>query len=316
MILKVGRHGGTAAVLSLSLLLSGFFLSGNVFAKGKTPQVNSREYKILLQASKFSDRQQGYQTFWDMVKILADERGVDIKPGYQPFKEKRRIIVFLDTEDFDFRRQNYVLRKRIKYEGGRLRQDFELALKCRGADREYVAAADVSVASRFTPSFEFEEDITLDGDSAGTTKSFWATRTKVELEKSDFRSLYEQAAGLTLENYARIYPGLLKLGIDPNRNIVPVGGLQIDERKVSPAKLDFGDGLVVQADITVWMEEDGKTPMIAEFSYDHSIKDYENMPQTATADCVEFFKELQRAARDWIAFGTTKTDFTYRRGQK
>ena len=265
---------------------------------------NSRELKILLDADFFKNRDDGFRDLWSIVKEVADEQGVETEPSDKKFKQKRRQVLFLDTKDFAIRKTGYVLRKRVKYKkkNKKLAKKMEYTLKFRSEDMVKSAKADIS-STDYGAKSEFEEDMGYSAESVDKFKRKFSKRNKIKTRDNP---------GSTIKDFAEIFPVLKELGIPEQTVLEPVNGITIDEWRVSPGILDFGSGLIAKADITLWYDRSGK-PLIAEFSFDHKISDFDNQNEQATQKMFDFFLALRERLADRVAKETTKTGFTYGR---
>ena len=274
-------------------------------ALARLTKINSCEYKILLKPEKFQDRAAAFRAIWDTVKIFAHELGIEVVEANDPFKEYRQEVIFYDTDSFDLRKRNYILRMRRKYDGDKPRGDYELTLKYCSNVLEESQKADVTPAFGYRTKSKFEEAILIAKDSLGSIRSIYSKSAKVK--KIDYKLSGK------LEDFARFFPVLSKLGLPSDAVLKPVNGVIIDERKSSPGMLKFGDNINGMVDITVWyLKGDTTHPLVAEFSYDCKIRDYDNMSKDAAEKCNEFFKKLQLRMADWVYLGATKTDTVFK----
>ena len=258
----------------------------------------SRELKILLEAEHFEQPEKGMIAFWARVVEVAEAQDVRVIEASNPFKIKRRQVYFLDTPDFGIRAKGYVLRVRRKYKKGRLKKKREFAIKFRSPD--WKRSSQVSIDSpEIDTKIELEEDVGIKPD--GSLKYLYAKRAK-------FKS--KECVPERLGGFAEWFPVLKTLGLPSDSSLERVNGIEIDERKVSPGKLDFGEGIRAKADISLWYNKEGEL-LIAEFSFDHSIRDFDNPPEKATKHLFRFFKALYNGTKDWKATALTKTSFTY-----
>jgi len=264
------------------------------------PHPDSREVKLLLEAAPFADRRPAFEQYWAVVVEATAEHGVGVLPTHQPFAERHRRVVFLDTEDHALRARGFTLRQRADYLGERPDEVVELAVKYRSPDLEEVTGRQLRTP-RFASTTELEEDVGYDADAPQHLRHVYSKRTRID---TDWRP------GRTLSGWKRFFPDLLELGIPKSAPVVPVHGAHLEEYRVSPGRLDFGDGLVADADLTLWTEAD-HTPLIAEFSFGHPVDPLE--PEPAVDRMVAFFLDLRVHSQDWLAEGTTKTAFTYGR---
>ncbi len=277
----------------------------SVGSSASTPSVlgpDSREAKLLLAGERFAQREQAFVAYWALVRKVAAEQGVKVRPRYKGAREKRREVTFWDTADHSLRRRGYALRTRRKVRGGTPASELEYALKLRSPDLAVAAQADVG-APGLRVDEELEEDLTSAPDAPGGIRRLYARRVKLKMERS---------VPSTVGGFAELFPVLATLGLPLETALAPVGGA-IDERRVSPGKLDFGQRLVATLDLTVWLDSAGR-PLIAEVSYDHPIREPAAQPQPATERVRTFLGALRAASQGWVATeGMTKTAFTYGR---
>ena len=286
-------------VLSIIIIIIAFSI-GIVKATNNKPKPNSREVKILLNAKKFTNKEQAFKQYWEIAKKVAKSVNVKVKEKYKGFKEKKRRVLFLDTEDFSIKKTGYVLRKRVKFKKGHYIDEAEYTVKYRSTDINKSNKAKTNAEGIYSKS-EFEEDIAFDETKPDKIKRIYALRTKIKTEdKIDYN----------IKSFGNFFPVLLTLGIPHESIVKPVNDIIIDERKVSPGKLIFGEGIKAKPDITIWLDENGN-PLIGEFSFDYKIEDFDNQQKEATKKVFEYFLKLREESKEWLAEGHTKTMFTY-----
>src|SRR5262245_36490973 len=100
--------------------------------------VTSREYKLMLNSDRFSDRDRGAERFLNLIDFLIRKQGGSIIERQN--KEERRHTSYLDTPQFALRQSGFSLRLREEANG------FQINLKYRGADRYISAAQDLSAS--------------------------------------------------------------------------------------------------------------------------------------------------------------------------
>jgi uncharacterized protein YjbK len=110
--------------------------------------VTSREYKVMMNAHRFKDRDPGAEEFLDLITFLITKEGGTVTE--QQNKEERRQTSYLDTPQFALRQNGFSLRLREEADG------FQLNLKYRDADRYISASKDLSASSK--GKIKFEED--------------------------------------------------------------------------------------------------------------------------------------------------------------
>ncbi|MBD3170300.1 MAG: hypothetical protein GF307_12515 [candidate division Zixibacteria bacterium] len=277
-------------------------ISGRAEEKSRGYEVNSRELKLLLKGEKFQRRRAAVREFWGMVKSLATEKGINIFESRRILQESQREIYFLDTDENVIKKNNYSLRIRTKAERRRKKGYYEISLKYRSPDRAKASMADVNMTPGYRPEMVFEEDMSIDPGAPGGVKSVFSLRSRIKKMLNPVEA--------TIGGFTEVFPVLGTLGLPPETKLEKVNDLTIMELKYTPGSLDFGDGIKAFVDIAVWYEWDGNIPLIAEFSYKHTVADHENLPPGAEK-CVEFIKELAERVSEWTAGEQSKTSFTY-----
>ena len=166
-----------------------------------TQQVTSREYKLMLHPSRFQNRKQGINAFWDVVKYVVnnarDAHEVEIKTQdlEKPFRE--RLTWYMDTTPGkDFNTAGWVLRMREEEESGK--KKFKTTLKFRSPDHFISSSKDLSAKANVEKGLpKFEEDV------VPAFSSKFSHSTSVEIEQGDLFKKVSDVAGL--------FPGIKEL---------------------------------------------------------------------------------------------------------
>src|SRR5215831_335229 len=114
--------------------------------------VTSREYKLMLNVDRFSDRAQGAEAFFRLIEFLIKKEGGNITE--KQAKEEKRLTSYIDTTEMAFHHHGFSLRLR---EEAKTSAEFQINLKYRATDRYISAAQDVSSTQAAT--MKFEEDV-------------------------------------------------------------------------------------------------------------------------------------------------------------
>ena len=119
-------------VNAVGLVVVVSFLSVPGVAADAGPEVDSKEYKILLRVERFADQACGVHQFWSRVVAVAGEIPLPVNGSMTKRKERR--VQFLDTKDFDLReRHQHVFRIRTSLESdGTEKNRKKITLKYRG----------------------------------------------------------------------------------------------------------------------------------------------------------------------------------------
>lgn len=271
--------------------------------------ITSREYKLMLNADRFKDRDDGSDAFWDLVAALVEKQGGEAK---KKIEEKPRRVWYLDTPGFELRQAGFVLRLREEMEETKR---FKLTLKCRHADRYLSASQNVAAGAAVDEAeTKFEEDILRQSVS--------------KFSHSTSIRMADRPGLKTLAEVRAIFPGLDGSNIDQDTPIVAVNNFEAYEIKRETGKLNFGEKPKVKPCLSFWYlpNQTEGYPLVAEFSFDYDVLDDEMERLTEHPDQLErfplavvqaadtFFNALQRHP-GWFDFaGTTKTAFAYAAG--
>lgn len=292
--------------------------------------IDSREYKIMLDASAFIGDYEG--NLGDAIKALQESLAVEITAaGLELEKELEpeeiRFVQFLDTKDKDLRTHGFVLRKRgdlelddngeWKIKDGKTKY----TLKFRSIYAETAAGKDVAILDDDTYDLskvkeKFEEDVTI-----GTGIDDWVSIYSVSgsgRDKNSSNGMNNKDAIVlkNLDDAANLYPGLTSGLAEEGYifdtfgapNLKAVSGLTIHERTYEGAEVDLGE---VDADLalTAWYEKesDYTTPAVVELSFDYKTDDEDEEVKANAAKLYQAMLELELVDIE----STTKTAFVY-----
>lgn len=261
--------------------------------------VTSREYKLMLNADRFKDRDQGSQVFLGLLDFLIGKEGGKIIEPQN--KEERRQTSYLDTPESALRQNGFTLRlrKEAKAEDG-----FQITLKYRASDRYISAAQDLS--SPRADKIKFEEDILPPFVSKFSHSSSIKTKTMPDLS--------------SIEKVAVLFPGLEKLNIEGDTAVKTVNDFIATEVVRKLCKFQFGEPPTIKASLSFWYltEDENVWPLVAEFSFDYDGLDVnggtsgdstETYPSRVVEGANQLFSALQSQA-GWMDFNrSTKTAF-------
>jgi hypothetical protein len=252
--------------------------------------VGSREYKVLLDTSRFSGDPDLAAALLEAEIIDLVEENLD-RPheGTLTELDKQRTVWFLDTPgSCMLRSQGYALRERFEDE------EREVTLKFRSPDRYLAANADVSADSD-------DAETKLEEDIKPPHASVFSQSTKVEVSLD--------AAFERFEDTSDLFPGLDDLDVDDDAPLALVGGLQVYERVYGELEVDLGKQ-EADLEITLWYASpDDAEPAVAELSFKYKSKTEDYQPKSVRRG-MRLFELLQ--GLDWIATdSTTKTAFVY-----
>jgi hypothetical protein len=110
----------------------------------------------------------------------------------------------------------------------------------------------------------------------------------------------------------RVFPALKVLKLPPTDSIALVNTTAVEEVLKDIAMLDFGKGIEAKANVAVWRTRGDQKQLVGEFAYQIKIDKRDDLHRIARRRCEQFFINLQYAAQEWLALGTTKTGAVYR----
>lgn len=263
--------------------------------------VTSREYKLLLNTDRFTDRKAGAEHFRELVEFLARQHGGEVVERQR--EEIRRVTEYYDTTAFALQHHGFCLRLREEQGDGGAK--YCLTLKYRAPDRYLAAAQDVATAKKGKT--KFEEDI------LPPFVSKFARSVSLKLDARPDLA--------TFGDLVEIFPGLKALDIHAATALQRVNGLRACEIARHLGKLRFGGAPEVKLCLSFWYlaEDDHSPPLVVEFSYDYDLPDrddkdkdrLEQYPYPTVEGTDRLFASLQKQD-GWVRLhGTTKTAYAY-----
>lgn len=260
------------------------------------PPITSREYKLILNSSRFKQREEGIKQFWDLVEFLIKSNKGDIESGKdsQDWKVEKRKTWYLDTSNLDLSNQKFSLR--VREEKG----EYKITLKYRSDNQDVSAAQDVS-SPKEKSILKFEEDIVPVGSKFSHSNSILIEFSRLP------KNISEVVA---------IFPGLGKLAIPNSTPIKRVHDFTANEVCLkTPKRIEFTEkSPKIKACFSFWylLGNDDEYPLISEFSFDYDIPEdiSEDFPEFIKAANL-FFANLQKFP-DWLSSdNSTKTGFAF-----
>lgn len=267
---------------------------------GNSEKITSREYKIMLRASRFQGTEQRAiqvaSQFWQDFSAAVQKRVIDAD-GDLTTVDKRRTIRFYDTFTNALRQNDYVLRER----GNLDKEEREVTLKFRHPDRYIAQDRNMDAADKGAGESKFEEDI------KPPFIKLYSFSTKQPVKGSTLRSL---------KDAIKLFPGLNEeledcQGSDP---LQVVGNFTAYELVLSGASFQIRREPREEAEcaLVLWYDQgtQDKTPVVAEFSYKYGDAE-ERYSSKAARRAYGVFETLQ-GMEDWLDTDSqTKTAYVY-----
>jgi len=120
------------------------------------------------------------------------------------------------------------------------------------------------------------------------------------------------AMNTSMATLLRVLPALKVLKLPETESVALVNTTAVEEVLKDIAMLDFGKGIEAKANVAVWRTRGDQKQLVGEFAYQIKVDKREDLRLLARRRCEQFFINLQYAAQEWLALGTTKTGAVYR----
>jgi hypothetical protein len=262
--------------------------------------------KLVLRPNRFRSR----QNLFDFAKVLrnpADQHDVSFSMGaFKNTPIQIREVLFVDTSDFRFYNNGFILRRRIQYEDGFPISDPEIVFKFRHPDLQRAAETDVRPQILGDHRVKFKcQALPLKGQLGGIRMLY---SHNVQFPRSNVG----ESDVLSMGTLTKIFPVLARIRKKPDEKITLVSNTIIEEVLQDIGVLDFGQGIQAKTNVSLWRTRGEHRPLIGEFAFQIRFKDRKELRLEAMKNAEAFFVGLQYAAKDWIALNATKTGVVYR----
>jgi hypothetical protein len=270
-------------------------------------QVKYVECKLILRPNHFTSR----QSFFDFAKLMkrpARETGVGFSTGeFVNAPLQIREVLFLDTPDFRFYNNAFILRRRIPYQDGFPVGDPEIVFKFRHPDLQQCASTDVRPDVPGEYRIKFKAEVLPLKDELGGLRMLYSHNVELSLS-----SLGHEEDRTSLAALPQIFPPLAALKKHANEKVELVSDTIVEEVLQDIGTLDFGDGVTAKCNVALWRARGNHRPLVGEFGFQLKIGRDGKLNDRSMKRAEAFFLALQNEARDWIALGVTKTAVVYR----
>ncbi len=263
--------------------------------------ITSREYKMMLRASKFKGAPEKVAAvataLWQDLASVILPNAIAVS-GTEEVNQRRRQVRFFDTEDHWLRSNDYVVRERMDLD----KNERQLTLKFRHPDRFYSQDRSMDPSEKFDHDMKFEEDIKPPFQSLYSYSSCILIKAKTEITD--------------LEQIGQFYPGLEK-AVDEFPGEAPlkqVGDFTAFEAVIKGTSFQISKepDLFAVCSLTLWYaEEADEKPLVAEFSFKYEDTK-ENYSGKAVNRAYKSFTAMQEQLKSWIdGKSMTKTAYVY-----
>jgi len=265
------------------------------------------EAKLILKPDPFTS----VDSFREFGKIVARTTKQIEKVDFIPDPEaglrpKIREILFFDTPDFRLYNNAFILRRRVTYVDGFPVGDPEIVFKFRHPDEKIAAAMDVrpDISGKFRIKFK-SEALPLK-DKIGGYRILFSHNCQFGL------SQVRQEDRMAMNTLTNIFPALASLKKSPDERVGLVSEAIVEEVLLPLGEIDFHKGQVAKCDVALWRTRGEHKPLVGEFAFQVKFERREDVHDNAKRRAEEFYLALQKAAKQWIALGCTKTGMVYR----
>jgi hypothetical protein len=266
------------------------------------PTLASREYKLMLRASKFKGDESQVNAaageLWQDLAAIIIPNAVAVS-GTDDIRHKRRQVRFFDTGDKWLRGNDYVVRERIDLDSN----ERQLTLKFRHPDRFVSQDRSMDPHKDYAVDMKFEEDI-----------------------KPAYIALYSYSSNIlvkddvaidTLQGIGKLYPGL-EQAVDnwplEEQKLLHVGNFTAYEQVIKGTSFQIRKNPEIAAvcSLTLWYaSEEDQTPVVAEFSFKYE-DEKENYSGKMARRAYDSFHAIQANLKPWIDDKSmTKTAYVY-----
>jgi hypothetical protein len=279
---------------------------GNYSDGSPLDTVQYLECKIILKPERFVS----VKSFWDFAKAMRPAtKEYDVgysTEGMEDTKPQIREVLFVDTKDFRFYNNAFILRRRIPYEDGFPVGDPEVVFKFRHPDIQKAAEMDIRPNVLGDFKIKFKAEALPLKDAIGGYRLLFSHNVQFGLSK------VKEGDNLSMEKLVKVLPALEPLKKTKDERVELVSDVIVEEVLQELGVFDFGKGITGKTNVALWRARGDHRPLVGEFAYQLKFKRRDELHEKALERCKEFFCGLQRTVRDWVSLGTTKTGVVYR----
>ena len=282
-------------------------LSQGTYSDGSPlDEIRYLECKLILKPNRFTCVRD-FRDYGAIVHRAASECDVGFSTKHTLQQRPRiREVLFLDTADFRFYNNAFILRRRITYEDGFPVGDPEIVFKFRHPDLEKAAAVDVRPTIPGSYQIKFKAEVLPLRDELGGYRLLYSHNAQFGLSQTPEGDQTSMAA------VARMFPALEALKRSDTERVELVNQAIVEEVLQDLGTLDFGRGVMADCDAALWRTRGEHKSLIGEFSFQCKFKRGNELHEKAIERCRQFFVALQRIGPDWVSLGATKTATVYR----
>jgi len=263
--------------------------------------LTSREYKIMLVPSEFSNVEKGIDK---ILRIIDLHMGNYVQWTTDIRERELKRTWFLDTTDFDlFKNNKFIVRIRQGLTTG----EVETTLKCRHPDR-YISASHDLWSNKKSLEVKFEEDISIPFISQFSLSGTFKKNKVPDLKK--FRELRD------------FFPKINITDIHETESLRKVNNFEPSEVSYKIGSIKFSEKKSIDLYLNLWyseLENKKVPPLIVELTFNCEAKKLpgknervlEEFPISLLKEANKFYDLLQKQEIADRTTTKTKTEFAY-----
>jgi len=269
-------------------------------------EVQYLQCKLILRPNKFTSRQR----LFDFAKVLrgpaAEHKVIFSTDPFIDAPLKIREVLFVDTADFRFYKNGFILRRRIPYKDGFPVGEPEVVFKFRDPEMQKAAETDVRPQIFGDYRIKFKCEALPLKDRLGGIRLLFSHNVQFPI------SHVHEDNRLSMETLTRVFPVLKRLKNEPSEKVEIVSSTIVEEVLQDIGIIDFGNRMSAKTNVALWRARGDHRPLIGEFAFQFKFRRREDLREEAIRKAEAFFLSLQYRAKDWIALDATKTGIVYR----
>lgn len=267
-------------------------------------EVHYLECKVILKPERFTSAKVFFE-FGELVQGACRRCGIGFSRKGIVLKPQIREVLFFDTADFKLYRNAFILRRRILYRDGFPAGDPEIVFKFRHPDIQKAAETDVRPDFAGDYRVKFKAEALPLRDKPGGCRLLFSHNAQFGLSQMPDGNM------TPMSSLVQMLPALRALRTPGSEAIGVTNDTIVEEVQQKLGSIDFGAGIVANAEIAVWRERAWHRPICGEFSFEVKFKRGDALHDKTMDRVKELFVAVQQSARDWLYLGTTKTGLVY-----
>jgi len=236
------------------------------FPSPKLDDVSGREYKVILDANKAkSSLNDTFADQWAQIKAAAAKRGFTVtEKDKNPLKVEMSTKEYFDTADQALWKAGYLIRISTKYKDGAPEDKVKVTVKAVNEPTAKILARPLTVVGIDADKVKTEAEENVGFIPGGKLDGY--------VEKgADFSVKTTQLGAMTLGDFGKFMPELLKLGLPAS---TPLIGNKAYSYRIKPGAVVLPEVGPCGVSMEAWSTAEGATPYLYDFSYGYGDVDF------------------------------------------